>query len=529
MNRRLCPFLLLPLLFPCAMRLHASNDWPCWRGPGQNGVAADIAAATGAIATNGVRPIWTSEPILSERDGGYGSPVVAGGKVYVYCCWRTKHPVEYRIVREENLADIGVRRPAALSDARHAEIEAARVSQERKDVGPDELDGWMERWSAQHLTPEERKAPGVAQYTLDRLRRGEGALPIETLETLASIIDKKFESEAALDAWAASSGIDPMLWRRQIRSKIPDYERTEEDVLFCLDAENGKTLWKYSQPSRSTRWSSSTTPCVAGGGVFFLGAQCTAYGLDAATGAERWKTPIAGPTVAGNGCNSSFAFADGKLFVMAGRLVALDAGTGKTLWECKEVTGFSSSPVIWRNAGKTFVICGESRRCAVDAATGKIAWRVPTPGQSTPAVSGDIMAIGHGHGLIAYRLSPQGAEKIAETDKGGSKGGSPIAAGNRIYSGTFEAACLDTTSGSLLWTAHRGLDGYSSGALANGRLWCLGKGNLLAIDPETGKELARTRVDFLKCGSPAFANGKIFVRTRKGITCYDPGAKPSNL
>lgn len=521
MRRPIPLALFCPILCVGVMPLRA-GDWPSWRGPQQSGAAPTADHSTPAVPDGNMKPLWTSEPILAERDGGYGSPVVSGGKVYVYSCWRTKHPVDYRIIREENLADMGVRRPAGLSDERLAEIEAARVSQERKEVPGDDLDSWMEKWVAAHLTPDERKVPGVAQFATDRLRRGDGAPPLDILETVASVIDRKFENDAALDAWAASSGIDPMFWRRQIRSKIPDYERTEEDMLFCLDAETGKTLWRYAQPSRSTRWSSSTTPCVADGRVFFLGAQCTAYALDASTGAERWKASIAGPKEAGNGYNSSFAFADGRLFILAGRLVALDAATGKLLWECKDVSGFSSSPVVWRSGDRAYVICGESReRCAVDAASGKVAWRVPVPGSSTPAVNGDIMAIAHGRGLAAFRLSDKGAETIAETQKGGSKGGSPIVSGDRVYSGTFEAACLDTATGSLRWAAHRGLDGYSSGVLANGKLWCLGKGNLIALDPETGKELTRIRIDFLKCGSPAFANGKLFLRTRKAVACYD--------
>jgi len=515
-----------------AAALNASDDWPRWRGPNQNGVAAGQVALVPSTTTNTMRALWSSEPILSERDGGYGSPVVAGGKVYVYCCWRTKHPVDYRIVREENLADIGVRRPASLPEALHAEIESARVSEERKKVAPDDLDAWMERWTRDHVTAEQKKLPGVAQYATDRLRRGEAALPVEILETLASVIDRKFPTEAAMDEWAAERGIDPMLWRRQIRSRIPSFERTEEDILFCLDANDGKTLWRYAMPSRSTRWSSSTTPCVADGGVFFLGAQCMAYGLDAVTGAERWKTSIAGRTEAGSGYNSSFAFADGRLFIMAGRLVALDAKTGKILWECRDATGFNSSPVIWKNGAKTFVIAGDSRRIAVDIETGQVAWKLAVATSSTPSISGDVMAIAHGHGLSAYRLSSTNAVKIAETDKGGSKGGSPLAIGNRVYSGSFEAACLDVEKGSLRWVGERGLDGYSSAIFAAGRLWCLGKGHLIALDPDTGKELTRTRTDFLRCGSPAFAYDKIFIRTRKGVTCYgtaDPQALSLNL
>jgi outer membrane protein assembly factor BamB len=512
------------VLLAAALLRPAAADWPCWRGPTGNGVAADSAPLAGA-PEDGAKPLWTSETILAERDGGYGSPVVANGRVYVYCCWRTKTPVTYRVLREENLADIGVRRPASLTDDAHAAIEAARAAPDRKAVAADDLDGWMEKWVAANLKPEQRKAPGVVQYATDRLRRGDGAPPVEALEILASILDRRFADEAALDAWAAASGLDPKLWRSLFRPRIPDYERSEEDILFCLDARTGATLWKYAKPSRSTRWSSSTTPCVAGGNVYFLGAQCTAYAVDAGTGAEKWTASIPGPTEAGNGHNSSFAFADGRLYVMAGRLVALDAATGKVLWEKKEASGFSSSPVIWRRGGRTFVIAGESRgRFAFDAATGALAWRADAPGPSTPAIDGDLMAVAHGHGLVAFRLSETGAVKVAETEKGGSKGGSPVAAGNRVYSGSFEAACLDVASGSLLWSAHRGIDHYSSGALAHGKLWILGKNRLAAVDPGTGAEAGRIRADYLKCSSPAFADGKVFLRTRKAVVCYDLAA-----
>jgi hypothetical protein len=45
------------------------------------------------------------------------------------------------------------------------------------------------------------------------------------------------------------------------------------------------------------------------------------------------------------------------------------------------------------------------------------------------------------------------------------------------------------------------------------------------IDPDTGAEFARIRVDYLKCAAPAFADGNVFLRTRKGVVCYDLIAK----
>lgn len=506
----------------------AASDWPSWRGPLRNGAATGETVAVALPAEGEAKPLWTSEPILAERDGGYGSPVVAGGRVYVYCCWRTKTPVTYRILREENLADIGVRRPAALTDAAHAAIEAARATPERKAVAAEDLDGWMEKWIGANLSADLRKAAGIVQYAQDRLRRGAGAPPVEALEILATVLERKFADEAALDAWAATSGIDPALWTSQFRSKIPDYERSEEDIVFCLDAKTGATLWKQARPSRSTRWSSSTTPCVGGGGVYFLGAKCTAYALDAVTGAERWTAPIAGTTEAGNGCNSSFAFADGRLYVMAGRLVAMDAATGKVLWEKKEATGFSGSPVFWRHGTRTFVIAGEGKlRAAFDAVTGDLAWRLDAPGPSTPAIDGDLMAVAYDHGLLAFRLTETGAVKVASTEKGASKGGSALIAGARIWSGSFEPACFDTATGALVWSGARGFDPYSSGALAHGLLWVPGKNRISALDPATGNETGRIRVDFLKCASPAFADGRVFVRTRKGVVCYALTTSPA--
>lgn len=67
-----------------------SSDWSQWRGPDRNGVAPTSPPLRRGLPAEGLEPIWISEKIPSGRDGGWGSPLIAGGKVYLFTHIRTK-------------------------------------------------------------------------------------------------------------------------------------------------------------------------------------------------------------------------------------------------------------------------------------------------------------------------------------------------------------------------------------------------------------------------------------------------------
>ena len=157
------------------------------------------------------------------------------------------------------------------------------------------------------------------------------------------------------------------------------------DLIFCLDANTGKTLWKASFAGRPNGGCSST-PYVGGGKVFVVGSNGM-YCLDAVSGKEVWKTPSIclaskGDGLAnqanrldeeadgtgGDGINTSPAIVDGVLVVMAGSgkhlnpgvndpskesgvLKGFDPATGKELWACPQAT---SDPN--RNGNKFVVV-----------------------------------------------------------------------------------------------------------------------------------------------------------------------------
>ena len=147
--------------------------------------------------------------------------------------------------------------------------------------------------------------------------------------------------------------------------------------------------------------------------MYVTSAWSLVYALDAATGAERWVyDPKVDRAVGAKACcdvvNRGVALYEGKVFVGAidGRLIALDAGSGRLLWET--VTVDQSKPytitgapraanglVYIGNGGAEYGVRGYVS--AYEANTGKLAWRFYTvPGDPSKgpdnAASDPIMA-----------------------------------------------------------------------------------------------------------------------------------------
>lgn len=140
------------------------------------------------------------------------------------------------------------------------------------------------------------------------------------------------------------------------------------------------------------------TPIEAGGILYTSTAWSKVYAFDARTGVQLWSFDPKVPHARfGFSCcdavNRGVALADGKIFVGAfdGRLIALDAKTGKQLWSVQTfdpaqpytITGAPrvvKGKVIIGSGGAEYGVRGYIT--AYDAATGKKAWRfytVPNP------------------------------------------------------------------------------------------------------------------------------------------------------
>lgn len=66
----------------------AAEDWPQWRGPERNGVAAQSPPLAEAWPNGGPRRVWQVEALMDDgKETGHSSPAVASGRVYLYGNW----------------------------------------------------------------------------------------------------------------------------------------------------------------------------------------------------------------------------------------------------------------------------------------------------------------------------------------------------------------------------------------------------------------------------------------------------------
>lgn len=152
------------------------------------------------------------------------------------------------------------------------------------------------------------------------------------------------------------------------------------------------------------------TPLVVDGVLYTTTAWSKVVALDAATGAELWThdPEVPGETAPKACCdvvNRGAAYDDGRIFVgtLDGRLIALDAKTGKLLWSTMTVDPdgqytITGAPRVVRgkvvigNGGAELGVRGYVS--AYDARTGEMAWRfytVPGPrGQKDGAASDEV-------------------------------------------------------------------------------------------------------------------------------------------
>lgn len=467
----------------------AAADWNQWRGPNRDGYASGSPKLLSALPATGMKPIWISESkVPSARSGGWGSPIVADGRVFVFTHRRVK-------------------------------------------LSKDELPKRKYPW----LPPEKRTGMTDAEY-------------------------QEYERK-----------------RRDEDERIGKRYRYDE-VLTCLDAESGKTLWENSRESAYTRFPQSGSPAVIGGKAFVLGAGFVARCIDTASGKDVWMTQLPGE-FRDQYMQSSFAVADGTAVVLAGQLFGLDVEAGKLLWQTNEDNPkqLHSSPVVWHAGDRSLFICNvpDGRTICVDAKTGKELWRVKSlAGHSTPVVVGDRLLTYGGSrkgGLRCYQLSTSGVKELWSFHATADSGSSPVVVGGHVYvQGDRRLACVDLETGDEAWTTDLDISRprYTSLVAADGKVIYAFDGLLcFAADPDQFTPLINAKIDAngllaevatfrkqmnidqlettaegqqeaeqiwrkrfrnsgpLACTSPAIANGRIYLRLPNAIACYDLRAK----
>ncbi len=204
----------------------------------------------------------------------------------------------------------------------------------------------------------------------------------------------------------AAADQDPGQWMSHGRTT--DEQRFSP--LASINTDNVKNLklaWHYDLDAVAR--GQSTTPLVIDGVMYVTTTWSKVFALDATTGKLLWSYDPKVPGQWGvNACcdvtNRGVAAWKGKLYLgtLDGRLIALDAATGKPVWEKLtidpgkrySITGaprIADGKVLIGNGGGEFGVRGYIS--AYDADTGQLPWRFYTvPGDPSRGFENDAMA-----------------------------------------------------------------------------------------------------------------------------------------
>ncbi|MEJ2701713.1 MAG: PQQ-binding-like beta-propeller repeat protein [Sedimentisphaerales bacterium] len=355
--------------------------------------------------------------------------------------------------------------------------------------------------------------------------------------------------------WPASGPKIP--WERQIgigfASMSVSNERVyatgnvdDHDIVYCLDANTGKEIWKTSYPcplfNKNHEGGPCATPTVEGDAVYTLSKNGDAIRFNAATGNIIWHTKLVkdlGFKLPTWFLSSSALLVNDVVILNVGSYgVGLNKANGSVVWQNgKGVPGYASG-VPWMLDGQKCVAMAVSVEVAgLNPATGKLMWKFPWKtsyaiNAADTIVSDDTVFIssGYNRGCGLYKINGSSVTEVWQNKNMRNHINCSVLWQGHIYGfdgqvgGGGKLACIDFKTGQKVWS--QGGLGTGSLMIADGKLIILGESGKLAIaeaSPEGYKELASAQILKGKCWTvPVLANGKIYARNAAGhLVCVD--------
>ncbi len=328
------------------------------------------------------------------------------------------------------------------------------------------------------------------------------------------------------------------------------------DTVFCLDANTGAEVWKYSYPAQSFandhEGGPGSTPTCDGERVYTLSKGGKFHALDATKGTLVWSKDFVADF---KGAPPYYGYSAGPLLnnemliVMPGgegaSTVALDRKTGKVLWQVGSDKSAYASPILFDYNGKTLLaVYGFNGLVIHDPADGKelarFEWITKNPRGSSINAATPIYLNGHffissgyNHGCVMLKFSGDSLKPVWQgTQLRSMYAGALLLDGhlygldcnNEFINGKGTLNCVDFMTGEIKWSDKR--IGWGGVIAADNKLIIYDrKGELIITEASTKgyTELARAQVmSGITRTDPSFAHGKLYLRNVTGdVWCVD--------
>ncbi|MCX7933902.1 MAG: PQQ-like beta-propeller repeat protein, partial [Planctomycetota bacterium] len=289
----------------------------------------------------------------------------------------------------------------------------------------------------------------------------------------------------------------------------------------------------------------AATPVVDGKSVFALYASGEIVAFDAVTGRIRWERLLAFTRDNHYGIASSPILADGLLIVLLdsdkNRLIALEPETGRDRWRREREDKTWATPLLVRRPeGAQVVIAGSPTVGGWSLAKGERLWHVDLlsgDAASSPIYAGErIIVCGEGRGVFALDAQSRGdgANRLvwkAETLEKGYIAAviSPVSDGERVWLHCSQAlVCFDLKTGKILYEQELPENSlYASPVLAGNRVYVFGEKTTFVVAAAAEYRLLSTcRLKEIFHTCPAFAPGRIWIRSEKSLYCLGKAKAP---
>jgi outer membrane protein assembly factor BamB len=335
----------------------------------------------------------------------------------------------------------------------------------------------------------------------------------------------------------------PVVWGDRIFLTSAD-EAKGERYLLCLDAKDGRERWRQAfgfakHPKHKNNTYATSTPAVDADRVVVLWQSPQESALHALDleGKPLWRHDLGGYKGNHGGGTSPVLHAgvvllandtDGESF-----LLALDAATGKVRWKVPRIGDracYATPCILERPGREPEVVFTHSYRgiTGVDLRTGRKLWEIDVFGTheqraiGSPVVFGDLVIGTSGFAaseknVVAVRPDGDSAKEVYRLQRQVPHIPTPLVYKGRLFlwSDAGIVTCADAATGNVLWQERVGGTYYGSPVCVGGKLFAVDQTGQVTVVAASDRfeVLARNPLKETARSTPAVSGGVLYVRT----------------
>jgi eukaryotic-like serine/threonine-protein kinase len=310
------------------------------------------------------------------------------------------------------------------------------------------------------------------------------------------------------------------------------YFGSEDKNIYAVNAENGTLIWKFA-----TQNMVESSQAVADDRIFTGGDDGNVYCLDAHTGSLLWKTPVNGNlpyTYSTIVMKSSPTVLGGIVYIgsLDGNMYALDGETGSIVWKkatvgpIENTAAVSNGAVFFTSLLLSSNLPDSGVLYKLDAANGNVIWTrtipyIPVFTKSAELLGSPSVADGMvftSSNVITYYAIDEATGEIlwnfTNKDAGEFIYNAPIyMKGQIIIIDKFNIACLNASTGKVVWSFYTGDELYVGPTYADGKIYDVtSQRHIFILDANNnGSKLQTIDMPSSSWSAPVIANNMLYI------------------